>query len=80
MSLPRNIKTIKAILLAKEKLGVEPELNSTEARFIQQTAGLLLLSAITENEKLRKIANALDAEEKIAAQPDSAIFARLKST
>lgn len=38
-----------------------------ERRYIVQTAGILLISAITATKELRKVADALDAEENEAA-------------
>ncbi len=57
----RRIKVIRSILKKKEEKGADPKLNEVEEKYLVQTAGLLLISSLTESKKLREIADALDA-------------------
>jgi hypothetical protein len=64
----RRIEVVRWILAAKEegKTGTSPDLNEFERRYLLQTAGLLLLAAVTRTKKLRQIADALDAKQQEA--------------
>jgi hypothetical protein len=59
----RRIKLIRFILSKKEEGDASPNLNWSERRLTIQTAGLLLIGAITSSKKLREVADALDAEK-----------------
>ena len=58
--LARRIKDIRHILKGKEEEDADPTLDAAEKEYLVGTAGLLLICAITESDKLRQIANALD--------------------
>jgi len=62
-----RIETIRVILSKKEEPEGDPALNVVEAKYILQTAGYLFLGALTESDKLRQVADALDQEP---AAPD----------
>ncbi len=57
-----RIETIRVILSKKEEPEGDPALNVVEARYILHTAGYLFLGALTESDKLREVADALDQE------------------
>jgi hypothetical protein len=60
-----RIKFIRFLLSEKEEKDVDPNLNCVEANYILQTAGILLIAAITTSKKLREIADAIDAEKRL---------------
>lgn len=62
--LANRIKVIKLILSDKvEKKSCRPTLNIVEKKYILNTAGCLLISAMTEIDKLRQVANAFEQEK-----------------
>ena len=64
----QRIKDIRDLLAEKEKGNSEAELNSFERQFLTQTAGILLIAALTETEKLHEIARALGTEPRVDAR------------
>lgn len=58
-----RLDRIKKMLSNKENGDSPADLNEVESRFMLQTAGLLLIAAYTDVNKLREVANALEQEK-----------------
>jgi len=64
----RNIKVIRKILSQKAKGKSASSLNLVERRLMKQMADVLLRAAITSSDKLRELADALDAPQRTDAR------------
>ena len=60
----RNIKVIRKILAQKGRGKSASSLNSVERKLMKQMAEVLLQAAVTSSDKLRELADALDAEQR----------------